>query len=506
MKLKHLLSASLVALMATTAVPAIAGKADDTLRVTLRDAIPNVDPYYNTQAAGLIVATHVWDTLMIRDPETFEIKPGLATEWKQVNDLTTEYKLRAGVKFHNGDAFSADDVVYTLNTIVADKKVATPSNYAWIDKAEKVDDMTVRIVSKKAFPAAFAYISSITPIWPKAYRESVGPDEFAKKPVGTGPYKIVSIDSGGDIMMERNDDYFDGSPKGKPAIKNLLFRAVADPTTQLAELIGGKSDWIQDVNADQFDKLGAMPNVQVVRSEVQRIAYMNIAGGGRDRPDSPLKNVKVRQAIFHAVDREVMAKQFMPGGSRVPNVVCYDTQPACDQASVASYPYDPAKARALLAEAGYPDGFDTELYSYLSPAWGGAIQNYLQAVGINVTMQQQAVAAVIKAAQEGKTPLAVAGWSGFGINDVSTYLQYFFTGSSFDQARDEEISDLIKKGASTVDEPARLKAYGDAFKMIADRAHFMPLFTYVKTYGMSKDLDYKPSKDDWARFYLAKWN
>ena len=503
MKLKTLMTASMLAL--AVASPALAGKADDTLRVTLRDAIPNVDPYYNTQAAGLIVATHVWDTLMIRDPETFEIKPGLALEWKQVDDLTTEYKLRPGVKFHNGDAFSADDVVYTLNTIVADKKVATPSNYAWIAKAEKVDAMTVRIVSKMPFPAAFAYISSITPIWPQAYREKVGAEEFAKKPVGTGPYKITAIDSSGDITMERNDAYFDGSPKGKAAIKNLVFRAVADPTTQMAELIGGKADWIQDINADQVDKLGAMPTVKVVRSEVQRIAYVNIAGGGRDNPDSPLKNPKVRQALFHAIDREAMAKQFMPGGSRVPNVVCYDTQPSCDQKSFAHYEYNPEKAKALLAEAGYPNGFSTELYSYLTPSWGGAIQNYLKAVNVNVTLQQQAVAAVIKAAQEGKTPLALAGWSGFGINDVSTYLQYFFTGSAFDQARDQEISDLIKKGASTIDEPARLKLYGDAFKLIAERAHFMPLFTYVKNYGMSKDLDFKPSKDDWARFYAAKW-
>ncbi|MGB3500526.1 MAG: ABC transporter substrate-binding protein [Mesorhizobium sp.] len=503
MKLKTLLTASMLSLAALS--PAVAGKADDTLRVTLRDAIPNVDPYYNTQAAGLIVAHHVWDTLMIRDPETFEIKPGLALEWKQVDDLTTEYKLRPGVKFHNGDAFSADDVVYTLNTIASDKKLATPSNYAWIAKAEKVDDMTVRIVSKTPFPMAFAYISSITPIWPKAYREAVGPEEFSRKPVGTGPYKIVSIGTGGDITMERNDDYFDGSPKGKASIKNLVFRAVADPTTQIAELIGGKADWIQDINADQADKFGAMPTIQVLRAEVQRIAYLNFNSGGRDNPDSPLKNAKVRQALAHAIDRETMAKQFMPGGSRVPNIVCYDTQPGCDQNDVAHYDYDVQKAKDLLAEAGYPDGFKTELYSYLTPAWAGAIQNYLKAVNVDVTIQQLAVAAVIKAAQEGRAPILLAGWSGYGINDVSTYLQYFFTGSHSDQARDDEINSIVAKGAATIDESDRLKLNSDAFKLIAERAHFMPLFTYVKTYGMSKDLDFKPSKDDWARFYTAKW-
>ncbi|SFU21799.1 ABC transporter substrate-binding protein [Mesorhizobium sp. YR577] len=505
MHLRSLLAGVMLAVLAGSA-PALAGKADDTLRVTLRDAIPNVDPYYNTQAAGLIIAIHVWDTLLIRDPETFELKPGLALEWKLVDDRTTEFKLRPDVKFHDGEPFTADDVVYTLNTIIADKKVATPSNYTWIEKAEKVDDLTVRVIAKKPFPAALAYLSSITPIWPKAYREKVGAEEFAKKPIGTGPYKIAAIDSSGEIRLERFDDYFAGSPKGKPAIRNIVFRAVADPTTQMAELIGGKADWIQDINADQFESLSKLPTVKTLRAEVQRIAYVNLAGGGRDNPDSPLKNIKVRQAIFHAIDRETMAKQFMPGGSGVPDIVCFDTQFGCDQSKAVHYDYDPEKAKALLAEAGYPNGFDTELYTYLTPSWGGAIQNYLKAVGINATIQQQAVAAVIKAAQEGKTPLAIAAWSGFGINEVSPYLQYFFTGNVLDQARDEEIHKLVDAGGSTNDEAARLKAYNEAFHLISERAHFLPLFSYVKNYGMSKDLNFKAFKDDWSRFYLATWN
>jgi peptide/nickel transport system substrate-binding protein len=505
MKTSHWLGALALAAAAVLPPAATAGKADDTLNITLRDAIPNVDPYYNTQAAGIIIALHAWDNLLDRDPVSFELRPALATEWKRVDDRTLEFKLRPGVKFHNGDPFTADDVVYTYNTILSDKKVAVPSNYQWMEGASKVDNLTVRVVSKKPFPAAIEYIATVMPIWPKAYRERLGEAEYAKKPVGTGPYRITRLDTAGGIAMERFTDYYAASPKGKPAIGKLSFRAVPDQTAQMAELITGKTDWIQDIDAAQFQNLAAMPNVQAVRGEVRRMTYVNIAGGGRDRADSPLKNVKVRKAIFHAIDRKTLAAQFMPGGSRVPDIVCFEGQFGCNPAAAVKYDYNPATAKALLAEAGYPNGFDTELYTYLAPAWGGAIQNYLRAVGINAKLQQLQVAAVIQAAQQGKTPLALAGWGGFGVNEVSPYLQYFFTGTPFDQALDKDVQAQVEAGGSTLDPKARQKAYDEAFRLISDRAHFLPLFTYVKNYGMSKELNSRPYADDWARFYLASW-
>lgn len=497
---------TLAIITATAMSPAAhAGKADDTLNVVLRDAIPIVDPYYNTQAAGTSIAVHAWDTLVERDPVSFEIKPALAIEWKSVDDRTLEFKLRPGVKFHNGDALSADDVVYTFNTILQDKKVAVPSNYQWMERAIKVDNMTVRVQSKHPFPPAIGYIASNMPIWPKAYRERVGEAEYAKKPVGTGPYRITRLDSAGGILMERFADYYAGSPKGRPAIGKLQFRAVPDQTAQMAELITGKADWIEDIDAAQYSSLAAIPTVQVLRSEVRRMTYLNIAGGGRDRPDSPLRNVKVRKAIAHAIDRKTMAAQFMPGGSRVPDIACFDGEFGCNPAAAVKYDYNPAKAKALLAEAGYPNGFDTELFSYLAPAWGAAIQNYLLAVGINAKMQQLQVAAVIQAAQQGKTPLALAGWGGFGPNDVSTYLQYFFTGTPFDQALDKDVRALVEAGGSTSDPKARLKAYDEAFHLISDRAHFLPVFTYMKNYGFSRELNFKSYVDNRLRFYLASW-
>ena len=150
-----------------------ASKDDDTMTVTWRDAIPDIDPYRNSLRTGLIVAHEAWDTLVYRDPHTFKIVPALATEWKWQDPKTLDFTLRDGVKFHNGDAFSADDVVYTFDTILHDPKVLVPSNFVFIDHAEKLGPSQVRIHLKTVFPAALEYFAMVLPIYPKAYREKV---------------------------------------------------------------------------------------------------------------------------------------------------------------------------------------------------------------------------------------------------------------------------------------------------------------------------------------------
>src|SRR6266436_3288296 len=137
-----------------TAAPALAQKSADTLRITWRDAIPNVDPYYNSQRTGMVVAFQAFDCLVYRDPETMEMKPALATSWKQVDDTTIDFTLRQDVKFQNGDSFSADDVVYTINDIIHDKQVAIPSYFTFIAGAEKIDDYHVRLKLTGVYPAA----------------------------------------------------------------------------------------------------------------------------------------------------------------------------------------------------------------------------------------------------------------------------------------------------------------------------------------------------------------
>jgi len=228
----------LLAACVTLGAPALAQKSADTLRITWRDAIPDVDPYYNSQRTGMVVAFQAFDCLVYRDPTTMEMKPALATSWKQVDTTTLEFTLREGVTFQNGDPFTADDVVYTINTIIHDKKVAIPAYYTSFAGAEKIDDLHVRIKLTGVSPAVMEYLSMVTPIWPKAYREKVGPEAFSKAPIGTGPYKITKVDGTTQIDLERFDGHYAGSPKGKPAIKYIKIHEVPDATTEMTELLG----------------------------------------------------------------------------------------------------------------------------------------------------------------------------------------------------------------------------------------------------------------------------
>ena len=497
------LLACLPALLAL-AVPAAAQKSANTLRIAWRDAIPNVDPYYNQLRTGLVVAHQAWDTLIYRDPDTFAIKPLLALTWKQTDDTTWEFELRPNVVFHDGSAFTADDVVYTINTVLTDKQVAVPSNYAYLAGAEKIDDMHVRVKLKRIFPAALEYMSMTLPIWPQKYRERVGADAYSRAPVGTGPYRITRVDGVSAIDMERNEQYFDG-PKGHPPIAKLQIHEVADATSEITEILSGRADWIWQYNPDQFENISRVPTLQAVRAESMRIGYLQMDAAGRTGADNPLTKLGVRQAIAHAIDRVTIARQLVQGGSRVLDAACFPTQFGCDQSVGTKYDYDPALAKKMLADAGYPDGFDTELVSYVLPQYSGAIQNYLKAVGINARVSQLQIGAVVQRSLAGQNPISAQTWGSYSVNDVSAILPYFFDFSGNDYARDPEVQRLVQLGGSTTDVDERRRAYSSALRRISDQMYWLPLHTYVTTYAFSRQLNFKPFPDELPRFFLASW-
>ncbi len=417
--------ARLIGVLAATAAgllagAAEAGKANDTLTVVWRDAIPNVDPYYNTLRTGIIFQQHTMDGLVYRDPDSFLMKPLLATSWTQVDEDKLEFELRKGVKFPNGDAFSADDVVYTLNLVSSPEgKVSVPSNYNWIRNAEKIDDNHVRINLKKPTPAALEFFTMITPIYPKAYREKVGAEGFSKAPMGVGPYKTVKVDGVKQIDLARFEEYYEGSPKGHPKIGKISIVEVADSATELAEFLSGRGDWIWNYNADQFNDIKALPTAQAIRAESMRVNFLQMDAAGRSGANNPFTNAKVRQAVLYAVDRDTFAKQMVQGDSKPLDSPCYTSQFGCVQETAVKYRYDPAKAKQLLAEAGYPNGFETELVSYSLDTWVAAVQNYLGAVGIKAKVSLLQVGAVIQRLEKGDVPINIGSWGSNSVNDVS---------------------------------------------------------------------------------------
>jgi len=495
-----------MALLGAAAIPAMAQKSADTLRIVMRDALPNIDPYYNNLRTGVVMHHQGWDGLVYRDPDTFKLEPLLATEWKQPDATTIEFTLRPGVKFHDGSAFTADDVVYTIN-LIADptSRLSTPANYNWLEKAEKTGDLSVRVTMKRPNPAALEYFALVIPIYPKAYREKVGAEGYAKAPVGAGPYKMTKVEPGVSIDFERFEDYWAGSPKGKPAIRKLSVRFVPDATTEMTELLAGRADWIWNMNPDQLEPVNRMPHLQAVRKESMRVGYLSLDAAGRTGADNPLTRQKVRQAIWHAIDRKAIADKLVTGGSRVPAAPCFPSQFGCDAEVAMPYDYDPAKAKKLLAEAGYPDGFDVELASYVLPQWGSAVQNYLHAVGIRAKLNQLQTAALIQRAKAGELRMYLGSWGSFSINDVSAFLPNFFDGGADDYARDPDVQKALMQGGSSINPEVRKEAYSAAIKKITEQAYWAPLHTYVTTYGFAKQLDFAPYPDELPRFYLAKW-
>jgi peptide/nickel transport system substrate-binding protein len=185
--------------------PVLSAKRDNTVRFAYDQAPENVDPFFNNVRIGVIIGQHVWDSLIYRDPTNGEYKGQLATAWRQVDDRTTEFDLRQGVKFHNGEEFDADDVVYTLNFIAKpENKVVTQANVSWIGRAEKIDKYKVRLITKDVFPAAIEYLAGPIVIHPNEYYEKVGPKGQNDKPVGSGPYRVSQHAHGRSITLERN--------------------------------------------------------------------------------------------------------------------------------------------------------------------------------------------------------------------------------------------------------------------------------------------------------------
>jgi peptide/nickel transport system substrate-binding protein len=487
------------------AAPALAQKSADTLRITWREAIPDVDPYYNSQRTGMVVAFQAFDCLVYRDPVTMEIKPALATSWKQVDATTIDFTLRQGVTFQNGDPFTADDVVYTINDIIHDKSVAIPAYYTSFAGAEKADDFHVRLKLTGVSPAVMEYLAMVTPIWPKAYREKIGADAYARAPIGTGPYKITKVDGTTEIDLERYDGYYADSPKGRSAIRYIKIHEVPDATTEMTELLGGRADWIWGYNADQFANISRVPNLEAQRFGTMRVHFIAIDGAGRSGADNPLTKLKVRQAVLSAIDRETMAKQLIQGDSRVIDTPCFPSQFGCDVSAAVKYPYDPARAKELLAEAGYPNGFDTELVTYESTQLSGAVQNYLKAVGINLRIQQLQVGAAIQLAESGKAPMYAGSWGSNSINDVSAFMPYWLGGGLDDYARDADVQNLLKQAGANSDPEQRRKAYGEAIRFATERVDFIPMFSDVRYVAFSKQLNFQGFPDDVPRFYLSSW-
>ena len=505
-KTASLLSAALVVLGTALAAPtALATKKDDTLRFATDQAPESVDPFFNNVRIGVIIGANVWDTLIYRDPKTNEYKGNLAKSWKQVDERTLEFELREGIKFHNGEEFDADSVVFTLNFVSkAENKVTTQANVNWIEKAEKLDKFKVRVTTKRTFPAAIEYLAGPVVIHPAKYYAQVGPKGMNEKPVGTGPFKVAAYVPGKSITLEKNTNYFKDSPKGAAKIGKLEIRFVPDQQTRMAEVLSKGVDLIMHVPNDQARQMAKVPHLQVVSGETMRIVFLqfNTLDGA---PGKPLKDVRVRQAIAHAIDREGIVKNIVGAGARVLHSNCFPSQFGCTDEGMTRYKYDPALAKKLLAEAGYPNGFETEIFAYRERNQTEAVISNLQAVGIKAKLGFSQYAAMREQVRANKSQISHQTWGSFSVNDVSASTPVYFAFEADDITRDAQVRDLLVRGNTSVEPTLRKATYKTALSLIAERAYTVPLWSLPVFYAGNKELNFKAYPDEIVRFWEMSW-
>jgi peptide/nickel transport system substrate-binding protein len=399
------------------------------------------------------------------------LAPSLAESWSASEDaLTYEFVLRNGVKFHNGDPVTAEDVKFSFERYRGAANKLLKERVAAI---ETPDARHVRFRLKEPWPDFLTYYVGATGagwIVPKKYVEQVGEEGYKKAPVGAGPYKFVSFTPGQALVLDAFDEYW----RKTPNVRRLVFRVIPDESTRLAALKRGEIDIAYSIRGELAEEIQHTKGLTLKAAVTLATFFLYFA----DQWDakSPWHDVRVRRAANLALDLNTINEALTLGYSRLTNSIIpasfdfYWAPPAAI--------YDPAKARALLAEAGYPAGFDAgELFcdgAYANLA--EAAINNLEAVGIRIKLRPLERAAYYKAYGEKTFKNVIQGSSG-AFGNAATRIQAFVAkGGAFAYGNDPEIDALFAQQAPELDQPRRGATLGKIQQLMHERAMFAPLW------------------------------
>jgi peptide/nickel transport system substrate-binding protein len=476
----------------------------DTLVVALISHAPTLDPHMHFERVGILLNINMFDSLLHRNTK-LEFEPSLATAWKPLSDTQWEFKLRKGVRFHNGETMGAEDVKYSFERVLDPaKKSPQYGNIRAIKEVRVVNPDTIHIITDKPFPLLLERLVFF-PIVPKKHVETVGDQAFGTtSPVGTGPWKFVEWKRDQLIRLEAFDQHW----RGRPAFKHLVFRAIPEIATQIAEIKTGGVDIIRNVSADIVPELKTHPQAYISSTPILRVHYAEL-----DMRSAPFDKKLVRQAANYAVDKQTIIQKMMGGLGRQ---VATTVQPLAFgfDPEIKPYPYDPKKAKELLAQAGYPNGVDVTFHSAFiefRPVFE-AICQMLTEVGIRTTprMWDPGPAWNKFLQAEGKATNGMYGsWGNYSVFDADAVLHPLYhtepggwIGKWY--ARVEGLDRLIDEGRSSVDQPKRKRVYSQIQQLIREEAPSIFLWTQYDTLAISKKVQYAARGDEWLWLYDAK--
>ena len=502
----RLISIAVAAILAVLVVAPVQA-ARDTMNIAFYSKFHTMEPYQTSSRQMLQMAYMIWDPLVLRDADSGKILPHVATSWKTPTDRTWEFKIRKDVKFHNGNPLTAEAIKWTIEDRMLNLERKSPRlpNFKWVKSVEVVDDHTFIIHTHEPYALALERLNTLYIMDPKWGKKN----DFGyiqEHAMGSGPYKWVSWTKGSRIVLVRNENYW---MKGVPAIKNVTIKVVPEAATRLAELFSGGVDVSMNLLLDQTPAFKSEKNYKVLNFPIIRIDFWQFDSMGR-ASDSPVKKVKVRRAIAHAIDRDKIVKNLVRTEGYTVNTPMSPYHFGYDK-SIKGYKYDPKKAKKLLAEAGYPNGFKIDLWQYADHQTlsNQAAMQMLSKVGIKVNLKNY----IGNSQQMGKlrrggkvTGIGNFNWGSYNIFDADAILFPFFDlASSNNYTGDKELSKWLNDARNSVDPEFRKAIYIKAQKRIIDQVYWMPTFGVKRFYGIHNNLDLKAGLDEVPRFQFAKW-
>jgi peptide/nickel transport system substrate-binding protein len=444
----------------------------------------------------LSLCYQTWEPLVARDSDD-KLVPALAEKWESISPTHWRFFLRKGVKWHDGSPFTAADVKFTIDYVIDPKQVyARKTRIAGVTAAEVVDDYTVDIKTASPAPLLLRGLADI-PIESKAHTEKVGQAEAHKKPMGTGPWKYVSWVAGDRYDLAANPDYWGGAP----AMKKLRIRAIPEGATRVASLVAGETDIIEEIPVDLLPSVEKRKNLKIdaVESSVSLVHTF-------DTRKPPFNDVRVRLALDYAIDKQALLKQMLGGYGSVLDGQLVTKATFGYNPNLKSRPYDPAKAKALLAEAGFPKGFENKINTlsgrYLSDVdIANAVAGMMSAVGVktSVNVVEGGVWSQLDRSRE-QGPMYQVGW--FSVGDADFNTVWYTDASKRNYWTNAEFDKLWLEARSTMDEAARLKAYNRMMEIMHEELPSIFLLGLPRISGRNEKVSgWQPSRDSLLRLH-----
>ncbi|MFA7428845.1 MAG: ABC transporter substrate-binding protein [Rhodospirillaceae bacterium] len=504
------------------AAPGVAQAPPAELIIAQRAAATSLDPHYQNYGPNLMMAAHVFDRLIHQGPRQ-RLVPGLATAWRMVDPLTWEFSLRPGVTFHDGSPFTAADVIASWRRAVRLTGHSSISFFARvISDMEAVNPLTVRITTRDPAPLLPHTVNQIIIIPARLENATTADFENGTAMVGTGAFRFESWEKGRSVRLARHRAWWGGAV----AWESVELRAIPDDAERITALFDGRVHVIDNVPPADVGRLEASSLVRVVGVPTSRIIYLGfdvgqavppgtLAADGGVLTANPFRDLRVRQAVSRAINRPALVRDGMDGQAVVAAQVVL---PGLFGAApdLTAQAFDPEGARALLAQAGFPDGFRTTLnctrQRYVNDEQVcNAIALMLTGVGIQTHTARYPGGEFFDRAANGEFSLRLAGW-GTGTGEASYTLRGLLARrdteagsgvSNFGHYSNSLLDAQVDEAVATFDDAAREARLAEASRMAAEDLGVVPLYFQMALWAMRPDLTYTPSNDEFTLAVLV---